>query len=213
MSGHSCHDEHGDHGNDHGHDHDHDHGGSSGPAGNLYEQIDHPNVVALNAQAPANICKPWHERMDNNVALESDADDQLIIRIPFTASVKLKAILMRSGPGDETPQKIQVFANEESLDFDDISSRKCIQEFDIPQSSEVGEYAVKPAKFSSVRSLTIFIPASQGADSVRVSYLGFVGSWTEMRSGPVIAVYEANANLADHEKIRGTEGNFNQTQF
>jgi hypothetical protein len=70
MSGQSCQDEHGSHGHGHGHDHDHDHdhgSSSSGPAGNLYEQIDHPNVVALNAQAPAKICKPWNERLDDTI--------------------------------------------------------------------------------------------------------------------------------------------------
>lgn len=39
-------------------------------------------------------------------AIESDADDQLIIRVPFTGSVKLKSILLRSGPEDQTPTKI-----------------------------------------------------------------------------------------------------------
>lgn len=39
-------------------------------------------------------------------AIESDADDQLIIRVPFTGSVKLKSILLRSGPEDQTPAKI-----------------------------------------------------------------------------------------------------------
>lgn len=32
-------------------------------------------------------------------------------------------------------------------------------------------------------------------------------------SAPVQIVYEANANIADHEKIKGTEGNFHQTGY
>lgn len=73
MSGHSCSDEHShSNGHDHGggghdHDHDHDHPTSAGPADNLYEKIDHPHVVALNASQPANVCKPWNERMDESV--------------------------------------------------------------------------------------------------------------------------------------------------
>ena len=72
----------------------------------------------------------------------------------------------------------------------------------------------------------MFIPASQGADESRVYYLGFLGTWTEVelmsyyqecpftpfiwqkKHQPIITVYEAQANLADHEKIQGTDGNW-----
>jgi len=73
--------------------------------------------------------------------------------------------------------------------------------------------------------VTLFFPASQGADTTQVYYVGFLGTWSEVccaafvalartdhrgfqrKSDPVITVYEAQANLADHEKIQGTEGN------
>lgn len=35
------------------------------------------------------------------------------------------------------------FANEDNLDFQDVSDKKAVQEFDIAQGREVGEYAVK----------------------------------------------------------------------
>jgi len=81
--------------------------------------------------------------MDETISLESDADDQLIVRIPFTGSVKLRSILLKAGPGEETPTKICVFPNEESLDFDDVTDKMPVQEFVVPQSKEVGEYSVK----------------------------------------------------------------------
>jgi len=214
MSSH-CADEHSPNGHNHQHDHDHDHDhGDAGPADNLYAKIDHPNIVALNgASLVVKICKPWNERMNEDVYLESDSDDQLIIRVPFTGSVKLRSILLKTGPGDQTPTKIDVYSNEDSLDFSDVQDKKPIQEFPVVQSRDVGEYTVKPAKFPNVSSITLFIPSGQGADTVRIYYLGFLGSWTERKTDPVIAVYEANANIADHEKIQGTEGNFNPTQF
>lgn len=81
----------------------------------------------------------------------------------------------------------------------------------------------RPAKFPSVTSLTLFFPASQGADTTRIYYIGFLGQWTEVGSlltlsiggpnnlrqrndKPVIAVYEARANPADHKGIRGIDG-------
>ena len=86
----------------------------------------------------------------------------------------------------------------------------------------------RPSKFSNVSSVTLFFPASQGAETTRIYYVGFLGQWSAVRSlyiysksrvelnnsrlqrkqEPVIAVYESQANLADHEKIQGTEGNF-----
>jgi len=58
-------------------------------------------------------------------------------------------------------------------------------------------------KLESIRS---------SADETRLNYLGFVGEWTELNRQPVITVFEANANLADHEKIQGTDGNFSMPQ-
>ena len=84
----------------------------------------------------------------------------------------------------------------------------------------------RTAKFSNLSSITLFIPASQGADNTRIYYVGFLGSWTEVRPifcvrlfqefsspfqhkhQPVITVYETQANLADHEKIQGLDGMF-----
>jgi len=127
------------------------------------------------------------------------------IRIPFTGSVKLRSILLKTGPGEQTPTKICIFPNEDSLDFDDVTDKKPVQEFNVVQSREVGEYTVKPAKFSDVTTLTLFFPAAQGADSVRIYYLGFLGEWREIKDRPSVILYEAQANPADHAKIKGLD--------
>ncbi|KAF5367167.1 hypothetical protein D9758_004069 [Tetrapyrgos nigripes] len=153
-----------------------------------------------------------------------------IIRIPFTGSVKLRSLLLKTGPTDQTPAKVSLFANEDNLDFSDAADKTPTQEFDVAQGREVGEYVVKyyvsfydriwlltdkfrTAKFSNVSSLTLYFPEGQGADSIRIYYVGFLGTWTERKSNPVITVYEAQANLADHQKIQGTEGAFNTPQI
>ncbi|KJA13326.1 hypothetical protein HYPSUDRAFT_73060 [Hypholoma sublateritium FD-334 SS-4] len=190
------------------HDHDHDHDAAVlGYQDNLFQHIDRPNVVALNANGDAaEIIKPWHLRLDEAKYIESDADDQLIIRVPFTGTVRLKAILLKAGPSGHTPASISLFPNEPTLDFDDIQDRKSTQEVVVPQNREVGEYAVKTAKFTNISSITLFVPASQGEDTSRIYYLGFLGTWTESKTQPVITVYETQANLADHEKIQGMDG-------
>ncbi|EKM78576.1 hypothetical protein AGABI1DRAFT_114200 [Agaricus bisporus var. burnettii JB137-S8] len=199
-----------DHCHDHAHDHDHDHDAADlGPQDSLYSHIDRANVVALNTSKLGEVViKPWDKRLDEAESLESDADDQMIIRVPFTGSVRLRAVLLKTGPGDQTPRKVQIYANQEHMDFDDIEQLTPTQEFEIAQGREVGEYAVKTAKFSNVSSLTLFFPESQGSDTIQIYYLGFLGHWTERKNNPVITVYEAQANLADHTKIQGTEGNF-----
>ncbi|KAG8699370.1 hypothetical protein FRC09_006659 [Ceratobasidium sp. 395] len=206
--GQDCGHEHHDH--DHGdHDHDHDHGSSGPPPNNLYARIDRQNVAALNAEEGADPCAPlkaWHERQAETKWLESDADDQLILRIPFTGSVKLRSLLLKTGPGEQTPEKVSLFPNADELDFNDASEREPAQSFDVVQSRDVGEYTVKPAKFSSCRSITLFFPSAQGGDTVKIYYIGLVGEWSEFTRDPVITMYEAQANPADHQKIAGTEG-------
>ncbi|CAE7095508.1 unnamed protein product [Rhizoctonia solani] len=190
-------------------DHDHDHEHDSGSPNNLYGRIDRPNVVALNAEEgsdPCAVLKPWHERLDETRWVESDADDQLILRIPFTGSVKLRGLLLKTGPGDQTAQKASLFPNADELDFSDANDREPAQSFDVVQSREIGEYTVKPAKFSSCRSLTLFFPSAQGADTLKIYYVGLVGEWSQFTQDPVVTVYEAQANPADHKKIFGTDG-------
>lgn len=38
----------------------------------------------------------------------------------------------------------------------------------------------RTAKFNNVSSITLFVPASQGADTSRIYYVGFLGQWTEV---------------------------------
>lgn len=39
---------------------------------------------------------------------------------------------------------------------------------------------LRTAKFSNVSTITLFIPASQGEETTRIYYIGFLGSWTEV---------------------------------
>ncbi|KAI6025812.1 galactose-binding domain-like protein [Pisolithus orientalis] len=195
---------------------DHDHNLNDddvGPNDNLFPYIDRPNVVALNATTQGSyLIKPWHERRNEDVFVESDTDEQLIIRVPFNGSVKLRMLLLKTGPGDQTAEKVLLYANAPSLDFGDVQDSTPTQEFEVAVSPDVCEYPVKAAKFSSLSSVSIFIPSNRGADTTKLFYIGFLGHWSQRKENPVITVYEAQANLADHEKIQGTEGNFSTTQ-
>lgn len=87
MSSH-CHDEH-DHGHG-GHSHEgHDHSDDITPAlqYSLYQHINFDDVTTLNEavsdSGKAIVKKTWAERMNDEPELESDADEQLLMHIPF----------------------------------------------------------------------------------------------------------------------------------
>ncbi|KZT65874.1 DUF1000-domain-containing protein [Daedalea quercina L-15889] len=187
------------------HDHHHNLPEGLGPRDNLYSHIDRNNVIALNAQDPGqgpDVIKPWDQRLDEGKYLESDADDQMIIRVPFAGAVKLRALLLKAGPSDQTPAKVSIFTNLEHVDFSTIGDLKAVQGFDIAQGRDIGEYHVMPAKFSNITSVTLFFPESQGADTTRIYYVGFIGTFSGERKGqPIITVYESRPNIADHPKL------------
>lgn len=86
----------------------------------------------------------------------------------------------------------------------------------------------RAAKFSNLSSITLFFPQAQGADSTQIYYVGLLGQWSEVwrtldaemglltsqkrKDNPIITVYEAQANLADHEKIQGMDGTLSAPQ-
>ncbi|BGP31821.1 hypothetical protein JCM10296v2_003596 [Rhodotorula toruloides] len=173
----------------------------------LYKHVDRDKVVALNAEDGKEgkmVIRPWDQRTQEEEWLESDADEQLIVRIPFTGNIKLRSILIKAGPAGYTPDKMQVFANQ-LLDFDEASSLEPTQTFDVPVTRDVVEFAVRPAKFPSVRSLTLFFPSNHGEDTTRVFFVGFKGEYSAFTRDPIITVYEAQANPADHAKIPGLD--------
>lgn len=87
-----CHDEHEGHGHDHSHGHshgEHDHSDDLTPAlqNHIYQQIDFSSITTLNetdSRSGAAICeKTWAQRLDPEPELCSDADEQLIMHIPY----------------------------------------------------------------------------------------------------------------------------------
>ncbi|KAI5480900.1 hypothetical protein MNV49_006709 [Pseudohyphozyma bogoriensis] len=198
----------------HGHDHVHsgacgceddDHLVAEGDLQSLFSHIDRDRVVGLNTESdPKVVIRPWDERSQEDEFVESDADEQLILHIPFTGSIKLRALVIKSGPVGHTPDKVKIFVNQ-TLDFDEAGSTEATQTIDIPVSREAVEYALRPAKFPAVQHLTLFFPSNNGEDTSRISFVGFKGEYSPLTRDPIITVYEAQANPADHAKIKGLE--------
>lgn len=165
------------------------------------------------------IIKPYDARLDETHVLESDVDDELIIQVPFAGSVKLRALLLRTGPGAETPRAVHLYKNLTSLDFEDAAqeSPPPTQKLtSIPETAEMVEIPLLAARFPDVTTLTIFVPGSLGSERgateprTRITFLGFRGeSRVQHRDGPQSIVYEAAPRATDHVKVHGTANGVN----
>lgn len=213
---HHCRDEHDGHdGHDH-HDHDeHDHSDDITPAlqHSLYQYINFDSITTLNeaqtGSGKAIVKKTWAERMQNEPELESDADEQILMTVPFTGQVKLHSILVRTSPSDSAPRTLKVFINRDDVDFSTAEELAPTQEFELSQTSEVQELPVKRALFGKVQRLTLFFEDNFGdgdQDVTRLSYLGFKGEWMQLGRAPSQILYEAAPNPNDHA-VKGTNVN------
>ncbi|KAK0254748.1 hypothetical protein LTR91_010141 [Friedmanniomyces endolithicus] len=207
-----CHDEHGHHGHDHSEGAAHDHSDDITPAlqNHIYEQIDFSAINTLNELEPRSgsrvVQKTWTERLDQEPELSSDADEQLLMHIPFTAQIRLHSILLRTSTTSSAPQTLKLFLNRDDLDFSTAASLPATQTLELAQSNEVQEVPVKRALFNTVRSLDLFFEDNWGQgeeDVTRVSYIGFKGEWMKLSREPVNFLYEAAANPADHKRVSG----------
>lgn len=199
---HSCHSVHCDHSED---------GPERGAEYTLYRQIDSHKVRCLNTLSNDEgykIFKAWDDRFDLSITLDSADDEQIIIFIPFTAQIKLKSIAIL-GVESEAPDSVKIYANRDDVDFDSVDSISPTQEFSLLENVSRGtvpEYPTKVAKFSSLHCLTLFFPSNfSGSERTRISYIGLKGEFKEINRDPVIAIYEASADLADHPMTSVTQ--------
>lgn len=87
-----CHDEHNHSGHDHSHA-GHDHSDDITPAlqYSLYQHVNFDNITTLNEAQPGSgkaiVKKTWAERLEAEPELESDADEQILIHIPFVSPI------------------------------------------------------------------------------------------------------------------------------
>ncbi|KAL5702204.1 hypothetical protein ACHQM5_027448 [Ranunculus cassubicifolius] len=148
----------------------------------LLDFIDWTGVECLNYKPNHSMANAFKQgyREDEGLVLESDADEQLLIYVPFTQVVKLHSILVKA-PEEEGPRTVKLFANKEHMGFSNVN--------DFPPSDTVllspdhlkgKAAALKYVKFQNVRSLTIFIEDNQDtADITKVQKIVFYGSTVE----------------------------------
>ncbi|GME68822.1 hypothetical protein B5S31_g154 [[Candida] boidinii] len=240
----NCYNEHiasggnGDDGNGHSHSHSHTHGGGShnhdhapppiptNPSQSLNSKIATTRLTALNLTNPQNelpkLFKSFDDKYSIKPEFKSDADNQLIIRIPFNGvTVKLYSIILRTNSNsDNCPRVIKLYKNNDHLDFDSTDSTKHTYEI---EHSEIGfagssnsdddvfvnddefvEHFLPRHLFSNVTDLSIFFQNNWTDDddeNLIIYSLELRGEFKELTKDPIITMYESAANPADHKNI------------
>lgn len=192
---------------DHHHNHNHqgcDHTPEEQPTTfNLFLKIDTERVECLNEvsdESAKEIFKSWEDRKDLNKFVESDCDPELLINIPFTGNVKLKAIAILGGEHDSHPKTMKLYKNIPNMCLDQ-TAKECDQKFELPMNyNDVIQLPVKVARFASVQHLSLHFPDNHGSENTKIYYIGLSGDFTPAYRSPILlANYELAANPADHK--------------
>lgn len=119
----------------------------------------------------------------------------------FAGQVKLQSILVRTSDDSSAPKTLKLFVNRDDLDFDTATETEATERLELARDSRVLEYPVKRNRFTITRSLTLFFEENWGAETTKISYLGFKGEFMALNKEPVSVLYESAANPADHKRV------------
>ncbi|XP_019428607.1 PREDICTED: PITH domain-containing protein At3g04780-like [Lupinus angustifolius] len=148
----------------------------------LLDFIDWSSVECLNQSSThsfPNALKQGY-REDDGLHLESDADEQFLLYIPFTQVIKLNSIVI-VGPEDEGPKTVKLFSNKEHMGFSNVNDFPPSDVAALSLENLKGKpVLLKYVKFQNVRSLTIFVEDNQtGSELTKVQKILLYGSTVE----------------------------------
>jgi hypothetical protein len=138
--------------------------------------------------------------------LESDADEQLLMHVPFAGSCKLYSIVIRTSDSASAPQTLKLYRNRDDMDFSTATDLKPTQVITLPRSNEVADIPLNRALWNGTTSINLFFEDNHSAgeeDVTRIGYLGFKGDFMALNREAVSVLYEAAANPKDHKVIQG----------
>ncbi|VFQ85913.1 unnamed protein product [Cuscuta campestris] len=148
----------------------------------LLDFINWSEVECLNQKTNHSIINALKQgyREDEGLSLDSDADEQVLIYIPFNQVVKLHSIVVK-GPEEEGPKTVKLFANKEHMGFSNVTDYPPSDTADLSVDDLKGKPVnLKFVKFQNVRSLTIFIEDNQSGNEItKVQKIVLYGSTVE----------------------------------
>ncbi|CAI9781698.1 unnamed protein product [Fraxinus pennsylvanica] len=145
----------------------------------LLDFVNWSGVECLNQSSSNSLSNALKQgyREDESLNLESDADEQLLIYIPFIQVIKLHSIIIK-GPEEEGPKTVKLFANKEHMGFSNVNDYPPSDTAVLSEDNLKGKPVIlKYVKFQNVRSLTIFIEDNQsGSDITKVQKIVLCGT-------------------------------------
>ncbi|ESQ49602.1 hypothetical protein EUTSA_v10021632mg [Eutrema salsugineum] len=148
----------------------------------LLDFIDWSGVECLNQSSSHSLPNALKQgyREDEGLNLESDADEQLLIYIPFNQVIKLHSFAIK-GPEEDGPKTVKFFSNKEHMCFSNVNDFPPSDTAELTEENLKGKPVVlKYVKFQNVRSLTIFIEDNQsGSELTKVQKIALYGSTVE----------------------------------
>ncbi|KDQ60549.1 hypothetical protein JAAARDRAFT_190726 [Jaapia argillacea MUCL 33604] len=105
----------------------------------------------------------------SNSFLLSDADEELLLNIPFNQTVRVRSILIHASNPNQGPKKIKILTNRLSLGFEDVEDA---EEPEVAQILDLSEEQIIEGKritlryvrFQAVNSIHIFVASNQGEE-------------------------------------------------
>jgi len=139
---------------------------------------------------------PLSALIENRGYIESDCDQQLILSLTFTQSVKVHSIKI-TAPKDNGPKLLKLFINQpNTLDFDSATNNLATQEVELNPDELDGKIVnLKYVKFQNVHNLQIFVVNNQTDEEVtRIDCLKIIGM-------PI-----STTNMGDFKRVAGKVG-------
>jgi hypothetical protein len=127
--------------------------------------------------------------------VESDVDEQLMLYIPFTSTLKIHTIQITSCPpeddDDETPSRpktIRLYTNKQhNLGFEEAEDIAAVQQFELKPSdwdanTKTAKLELRFVKFQNVSSLVLFVVDGDGdSEKTRIDRIKLIGESGEKR--------------------------------
>lgn len=66
--------------------------------------------------------QPWDKRLDKSEFLQSDVDDELLLKVPFTGVIRLKSLILIGGPGGSHPKSLSLYKDRPAVNICLMSS-------------------------------------------------------------------------------------------
>jgi PITH domain len=154
----------------------------------------HPSHQQLLSIIPVDPSTGARVRLKPAACVRSDADDQLLLYLPFARPVRLVSLLLRLSTSDldANPRTLRLFVNRPHMDFADAEATAPAIVLEVPRGPPGGRALTKAeradglyehvasvdggrSKFAACTFLTVFVAAGHGAAHTHLRGLTLVG--------------------------------------